>query len=81
MEAPLDAVKIMINQKVNDYEDFKLNVNRIKFLGFYKNKDKVQIVLFFIKITIELNLNTVRKISWWIPIKKLRDKFRSKILD
>ncbi|WP_297299341.1 glycosyltransferase family 8 protein [uncultured Brachyspira sp.] len=80
-ENTLDAVKIMISQKVNDYEDLKLNVNRIKFFGFYKNKDKVQIVLFFIRITIELNLDTVKKISWWIPIKKLRDKFRSSILD
>lgn len=71
----------MISQKVNDYEELKLNINRVKFFGFYKNKDKVQVVLFFIRITIELNLETVKKISWWIPIKKLRDKFRSSILD
>ena len=25
-----------------------------------------------------INQNFINKIAWWIPIKKLRDKFRSK---
>ena len=81
IDKPLEAVDIMISQKIRDYEELKFRVNRIKFLGFYKNKNKFQIVLFFIRITIELNLNTIQKIAWWIPIKKLRDDFRTKILN
>ncbi len=76
----LETINTIIEQKFHDYEQIKLNINRIRFLGIYKNKDKIEIVIFFIKITIELNLDNINRMAWWIPIKKVRDNLRKSIL-
>lgn len=76
IENPLEAVNVMIQQQINDYDENNLNINRLKFLGIYKNDEKVEIVILFIKITININIELLRKVAWWIPIRKWRDSFK-----
>ena len=55
--------------------------NWIKLFGIYNTKDYLMFYLFGIKISFKMNENRVNKLAWWIPIRKLRDKFRIKFFD
>ncbi len=76
LERPIDAIETILYQRLSDYENTKLKINDIKFFGIYHNRNTLQIVLFFIKITIEMNFENVNKIAWFIPIKKYREAFK-----
>lgn len=75
-EKPIDAIQTILYQKYGDYEERKLKNNDIKFFGIYHNRNTLQIVIFFIRITIEMNFNNINKIAWWIPVKKWREAFK-----
>lgn len=68
----LNILKTEVNKKY--YE------NWIKFFGIYNNKEYIFIYIFFIKFTIKINEKNINKIAWWIPFKKIRNKFRGKFL-
>lgn len=55
--------------------------NWIKLFGIYNTKDYLMFYLFGIKISFKMNENRVNKLAWWIPIRKWRDNFRSKMLN
>ena len=76
LERPIDAIQTILAQKYGDYEDTKLKINDVKFLGIYHNRNTLEIVIFFIKIRVEMSFENINKIAWWIPIKKLRESFR-----
>ena len=46
------------------------------FFGIYHNRNTLEIVIFFIKIRIEMSFKNVNKIAWWIPVKKWRESFK-----
>ena len=46
--------------------------------AIFNTKDRLTFVIFFINITIKVTEKDINKISWWIPIRILRDKFRAK---
>ena len=80
-----------INQKLKELDD-RINIlenyncerysgNCIKFFGIYNNSDYIFIYIFFIKFTIKINEKNINKSAWWIPIRKWRDNFRSKMLN
>lgn len=75
-ERPIDAIQTILYQKYGDYENQKLKNNDIKFLGIYHNRNTLQIVIFFIRITIEMDFKNVSKIAWWIPVRKWRESFK-----
>ncbi len=60
------------------YNEINRKQNWIKLFGIYNTKDYLIFYLFGIKFTIKVNENKINKISWWIPIRKLRDNFRNK---
>ena len=66
-----------INKKLTEINK-KYSENWIKLFGIYNNEDYIFIYIFFIKFTIKINEENIKNISWWIPVKKLRDKFRNK---
>ena len=55
--------------------------NWIKLFGIYNTKDYLMFYLFGIKISFKMNEKRVNKLAWWIPIRKWRDNFRSKMLN
>ena len=46
--------------------------------GIFNSKNRLIIVLFFIKITFKMDEKKINKLAWWIPVQKWRDKFREK---
>ena len=75
-ERPIDAFQTILAQKYGDYEDTKLKINNVKFFGIYHNKNILEIVIFFIRIRIEMTCNNINKIAWFIPSWKLRERLR-----
>ncbi|PTY40054.1 hypothetical protein [Brachyspira hampsonii] len=75
-ERPIDAFQTILYQKYGDYEETKLKVNDVKFFGIYHNRNILEIVIFFIRIKIEMNRNNINKIAWFIPSWKLRERLR-----
>lgn len=72
-----------INNQINDLYNFtfkKINEDKnwIKLFGIYNTKDYLIFYLFGIKITFKMDEKRINNLAWWIPIKKLRDKFRNK---
>ena len=72
-----------INNEINDLYNFtfkKINEDKnwIKLFGFYNTKDYLIFYLFGIKITFKMNEKRINNLAWWIPVRKLRDKFRNK---
>ena len=72
----------------NYMKENTLSKNTLFYIGITTEVGNVnynnyfEIVIFGIRI-IKINLNKygiLKKISWWIPIRKLRDNFRSKFL-
>ena len=59
-------------------EEQKLKSNWFTLFGISNNKEYIRIILFGIKLTLKINKSIISKISWWIPIKKLRENFRNK---
>ena len=59
-------------------EEQKLKSNWFTLFGISNNKEYIRIVIFGIKLTLKINKSIISKISWWIPIKKLRENFRNK---
>ncbi|MEI0525902.1 glycosyltransferase family 8 protein [Brachyspira murdochii] len=76
LERPIDAIQTILAQKYGDYEETKLKINDVKCLGVYHNRNTLEIVIFFIKIRIEMSFKNVNKIAWFIPVKKWREAFR-----
>lgn len=68
----LNILKTEVNKKYSE--------NWIKFFGIYNNSDYIFIYIFFIKFTIKINEKNINKLAWWIPFKKIRNKFRGKFL-
>ena len=52
--------------------------NWIKLFGIYNNPSYIYIYFFGIRFELRMTDEYVKKISWWIPVKKWRDSFRSK---
>ena len=69
--------------KLNDSLTNKINENNnwIKLFGIYNTKDYLIFYLFGIKISFRMNEERVNKLAWWIPVRKWRDNFRSKMLN
>ena len=76
LERPIDAIQTILAQKYSDYEETKLKINDIRFFGIYHNRNTLEIVIFFIKIRIEMNFNNINKIAWFIPVRKWRESFK-----
>ena len=76
LERPIDAIQTILEQKYGDYEDTKLKINDIKCFGIYHNRNTLEIVIFFIKIRIEMSFKNINKIAWFIPVKKWRESFK-----
>ena len=54
------------------------NSNLIKLFGIYNNQNSIFIYLFGIKFTIKVDMKSINKITWFIPIRKWRDNFRNR---
>ncbi|WIH87732.1 hypothetical protein [Brachyspira pilosicoli] len=75
-----------INLLNNKTEELKLNLYWFSLLSIFgihlfalsNNSDYFRITILGIKLTFRVNEESVNKIAWWIPVKKLRDSFRSK---
>ena len=76
LERPIDAIQTILAQKYGDYEETKLKINDVKCFGIYHNRNTLEIVIFFIKIRIEMSFKNVNKIAWFIPVKKWREAFK-----
>ena len=76
LERPIDAIQTILAQKYGDYEETKLKINDVRFFGVYHNRNTLEIVIFFIKIRIEMSFKNVNKIAWFIPVKKWREAFK-----
>uniref|UniRef100_UPI003F4BCED4 glycosyltransferase family 8 protein n=1 Tax=Brachyspira catarrhinii TaxID=2528966 RepID=UPI003F4BCED4 len=76
LERPIDAIQTILAQKYSDYEKTKLKINDVRFFGVYHNRNTLEIVIFFIKIRIEMSFKNVNKIAWFIPVKKWREAFK-----
>ena len=76
LERPIDAVQTILAQKYADYEETKLKINDVRCFGIYHNRNTLEIVIFFIKIRIEMSFKNVNKIAWFIPVKKWREAFK-----
>ena len=59
-------------------EILKLNCNWWTIFGISNNSEYLKVTLFGIKIIIKITPEKINKITWWIPVKKLRDNFRNK---
>ena len=62
----------------NDYEKLRLNCNWWTLFGISNNSEYLRLTLFGIKFSIKMNKEKVDKLAWWIPIRKLRSRFREK---
>lgn len=71
---------LFINNGKN-IEYYKLKSNWFTLFGISNNRDTLRITLFGIKISIKMTPEKIDKIAWWIPFKKLRNKFRRKMLE
>ena len=76
LERPIDAIQTILAQKYGDYEETKLKINDVRCFGVYHNRNTLEIVIFFIKIKIEMSFKNVNKIAWFIPVKKWREAFK-----
>ena len=47
----------------------------------YNTKDYLMFYLFGIKVSLKINEKNINKLVWWIPVRKWRDNFRSKMLN
>ena len=68
--------KLKSEYKLN--EKLKLNCNWWTLFGISNNSEYLKFTLFGLKIIIKMTPEKIDKISWWIPVKKLRDNFRNK---
>ena len=84
-----DIINLLINEntdlnnKINDLYSKNLDKidghqNWIKLFGIYNTKEYLIFYLFGIKISLKMNVDRINKLAWWIPIRKLRNKFREK---
>ena len=79
-----------INNKLNYInsrnEELKLNLNWFSILSIFgiqlfaisNNSNYLRLTILGIKLTFKVNEESINKISWWIPIRSLRNNFRSK---
>lgn len=84
----INEYNIKINDIANDYNqkidnvlnkyDNLLSSNWIKLFGIYNNKNYIYIYFCGIMFEIKITEKFINKLSWWIPIKKWRNNFRSK---
>ena len=80
----------LLNSKIivqnNKTEKLRLNINwfsLLSILGIHlfaisNNSNYIRLTILGIKLTFKVNENTINKIAWWIPVKKLRDNLRYK---
>ncbi|MEI0566355.1 ATP-grasp fold amidoligase family protein, partial [Brachyspira pulli] len=67
-------------------EELKLNLNWLSILSIFgiqlfaisNNSKYLRLTILGIKLTFKINEESINKIAWWIPIKSLRNKFRTK---
>lgn len=80
---------IKINNIINDFNKYKEILydvknmthncnNWIKLFGIYNNPSYIYIYFFGIRFELRMTDEYVKKISWWIPVKKWRNNFRNK---
>ena len=62
----------------NLIENLKLNCNWFNIFGISNNSEYLRLTLFGVKFTFRINEDIINSLSWWIPVRKLRDKFRNK---
>ena len=70
-----------INKYKNEINKYKIIENKINIADilFSISKDNSYIVFMIIGIKIKIKKdNFVKKVSWWIPVKKWRNNFRTK---
>ena len=72
-------IKSELNKLYEVNEKLLLESNIFHFFGISKNSKYLRIIIFGIKITLNINDNLINKIAWWIPIKRLRNNFRYKL--
>ena len=71
--------QLNIRKYTNDeVEKLKLNSNWWTLFGISNNSEYLRLTLFGIKFSIKMNKEKVDKLAWWIPIRKLRSRFREK---
>ena len=67
------------NNKLSREEFLKTNLNKfIRLFGIYNNANYIYIYFFGIRFELKMTDEYVKKVSWWIPIKKWRENFRDK---
>ena len=52
--------------------------NKFALFKILNDREYLRLIFFGIKITFKINHENINKIAWWIPVRKWRDKFRSK---
>ena len=70
----------------NKNEELKLNINWFSILSIFgiqlfavsNNANYLRLTVLGIKLTFKVNEESINKIAWWIPLKSLRNNFRSK---
>ena len=76
----------IINAINNKNKELKLNINWFSLLSIFgiqlfaisNNVNYLRLTILGIKLTFKVNEESINKIAWWIPIKSLRNNFRSK---
>lgn len=77
----INKYKAEIDRYKNDINKYNIIVNRINIADilFSISKDNSYIVFMIIGIKIKIKKeHFVKKVSWWIPVKKWRNNFRTK---
>ena len=77
----INKYKNEINKYKNEINKYKIIENKINIADilFSISKDNSYIVFMIIGIKIKIKKdNFVKKVSWWIPVKKWRNNFRTK---
>ena len=65
--------------KDKDKEEDKDKNNKFALFKISNDNEYIRLIFFGIKITFKINEEKINKIAWWIPVRKWRDNFRSKI--
>ena len=78
-------IEIEFNEQINlintKIEDLKLNLNWFSILSIFgiqlfaisNNSNYLKLTILGIKLTFKVNEESINKISWWIPIRSLRN--------
>ena len=82
----INSLNNELNYINNKIEKLKLNLNLFSILSIFgiqlfsisNNTNYLRLTVLGIKLTFKVNEESINKISWWIPIRSLRNNFRGK---